>query len=492
MAVLDRFAKRFGYTKMRQRRPIVKRSFDGGKLNRLLTGSGLSSENINTDLETHLSTLTQRARHLSKNDDYVRRFIQLVKQNVVGHHGLVLRGQIIDDNRTADTRANEAVEEAFKEWGMTGSPDVTGKLSWIELQNLAIEHIARDGEFLAKKITTSDGFKLQVLDPMYLDASVSLKPKGKQNAIILGVEVDQNYRPLAYHFRVNGTAATWRYQGKALQRIPANEIIHIFRPSFAEQVRGFTPMASAISRLSMVNGFEEAALVAARIGASKMGFYIPGDDAAGQYEGDDLDADGNLIDEVEPGVFSTLPRGYDVKEFKADYPNISYSDFISSVLKGISAGLGVSYPSLSGDLSGVNFSSIRTAVLEDREAWKDMQSWLTESLCRPVFEIWLKDALARGIISTGGNAIGLSRFDKFKRVTFQARRWAWVDPLKDMNANKVAIDNRIRSTSDVIREQGQDPDEVFAEIARERAQMDALGIKPMEAVQRALDLNEID
>ena len=120
-----------------------------------------------------------------------------------------------------------------------------------------------------------------------------------------------------------------------------------------------------------------------------------------------------------------------------------------------------------------------------------MQAWLTEALCRPVFEIWLRDALARGTISTGGNAIGLSRFDKFKRVTFQARRWAWVDPLKDMNANKVAIDHRIRSTSDIIREQGQDPEEVFAEIARERAQMDALGITPMEAVQRAVELNDI-
>lgn len=501
MGLFSGIANRFGYVQKDSvpapRRTVVirqssgggggdwLRSFEGGKINRLMSAKGLTTVGINEDLVNHLLTLTARARYLAQNDDYVRRFIKLVKTNVVGPQGLVLRGQVKDTNGQPDTGANDAIETAWKDWSRPGGPEVSGRLSFRDLLNLVIEHIARDGEFFAwKRRTGVYGKSFRVIDPFAVPISVNTEHNG--NRVVMGVELDGDYRPVAYHIKVGARSSelTWQFRGMRLRRVPADQIVHIFRPEYADQVRGFTPMASAISRLTMVNGYEEAALVAARIGASKMGFYTSNDSAA-PYEGDDEDMAGNLIQEVEPGVFEKLPSGIDFKEFSPAYPNIGYKEFISSVLKGISSGLGVSYPTLSGDLEGVNFSSIRTAVLEDREAWKELQEWLIEQFAVPTYDDWLLEALLRGQIKTKGQSISPSRYEKFRSVTFQGRRWAWVDPQKDMRANVEAVQARIRSVSSVIRELGADPEDVFLEIQRERERMDQLGITPQEALATA-------
>lgn len=62
---------------------------------------------------------------------------------------------------------------------------------------------------------------------------------------------------------------------------------------------------------------------------------------------------------------------------------------------------------------------------------------------------------------------------------YQGRRWAWVDPQKDGNANKLAIDNRLKSRSQIMRESGDDPESVWREIQREEQIMEQLGIQPI-------------
>jgi capsid protein len=54
--------------------------------------------------------------------------------------------------------------------------------------------------------------------------------------------------------------------------MPADEIIHVFVPEFAEQVRGVPWMYAALLNLVHLGAFEEAAVIAARIGAANMGF----------------------------------------------------------------------------------------------------------------------------------------------------------------------------------------------------------------------------
>jgi len=63
-----------------------------------------------------------------------------------------------------------------------------------------------------------------------------------------------------------------------------------------------------------------------------------------------------------------------------------------------------------------------------------------------------------------------------KRVSWQPRRWQWVDPMKDAEANRVAVEMGTRSISDIIREQGRDPEQVWQELSEDLQRLNELGI----------------
>jgi lambda family phage portal protein len=163
-----------------------------------------------------------------------------------------------------------------------------------------------------------------------------------------------------------------------------------------------------------------------------------------------------------------LPEGYDFKPFESDYPHTNYGDFVKAALRGVAAGLGVAYHNLANDLEGVNFSSSRAGILEERELWKLLQEWFIEELCAPVYTDWLRHALD---YTNTLDPLPANKFDKFNSAVWQGRRWAWVDPTKDIEASVTAITNGLKSRGDVIREQGRDPEDVWIELEAEQARL---------------------
>ncbi|MGN6657561.1 MAG: phage portal protein, partial [Achromobacter mucicolens] len=114
--------------------------------------------------------LVARSREQWSNNDYVKGFIRQVRQNVVGSHGVKLQAKVRKPRGALDKDVNAAIEAAWKDFGRKGNLDVTGKLSWRELQCLAIETMARDGEFIIRVIRGRGPhlLQLQMLDPQRL------------------------------------------------------------------------------------------------------------------------------------------------------------------------------------------------------------------------------------------------------------------------------------------------------------------------------------
>ena len=82
---------------------------------------------------------------------------------------------------------------------------------------------------------------------------------------------------------------------------------------------------------------------------------------------------------------------------------------------------------MGNDYEGVSWSSLRQAILEDREYWKRMQGWFASQVMGPIFERWLQNALLKNAIPD------LKPYDLERALNykFKGRRWQWVDPLKD-------------------------------------------------------------
>ena len=114
----------------------------------------------------------------------------------------------------------------------------------------------------------------------------------------------------------------------------------------------------------------------------------------------------------------------------------------------------------------MNLSSIRHGVLSERDQWMELQESLIEAFALPIYERWLAHALLQQKITLqNGSPLPAGKRSKFLAVTFQARRWQWIDPAKDVKADTDAVDNLFKSRGQVIRERGRDPREVYAEIA---------------------------
>lgn len=458
-----------------------RRSFDAAVINRLTASWKSTSNSIDMELRSDLDRLRIRARDLASNNDYVRKFLQLVSVNVVGPNGFGLQARVSDQPQRPDTAANDAIELAFARWSRKGQCDVTGRMSFADLQRAIIMAVARDGEALirivrGKQAVNSFGYALQLLDIARLDTQFNQAATEGRNAVIMGIEVNEFGRPMAYHiFEAHPGGAQG---GRKRQRIDAVDILHVFKTDLPEQTRGFPWMHSAMLRLHQLKGFEEAAIIAARVGAAKMGFFTTPD---GQLDGlaDDKDADGEYVTEAEPGTFAVLPNGVDFKPFDPDYPHQNYDAFVKACLRGIASGLGVAYHALANDLEGVNFSSIRSGTLEERDNWMTIQAWFVEAVLIPVFEDWLRMALlVQGIVLPNGSPLPVGKYDKFVEHLWQGRRWSWVDPLKDIQASKEAISAKLTSPQAVAAQMGADLEDVLVAINQANKLADEQGLPP--------------
>lgn len=468
----------------------LKRYFSAGKVDRLTsswTTSNLSPDDV---VKAHLNNLRARSREQMANNDYMRRFANLVRSNVVGPKGITLQSRCMDNKGNFDKADSLAVEQAFARWGRKGTCEVTKTMSWVDVQRLFCMTLIVDGEVLVREVYNNKslfGYQVQMLDPALLDVNHNREKLANGNYIRFSIEFTPQDEPVAYYLCTGSSSGSYLWNNKKYVRIDASEIMHCFLPERVGQKRGIPCASTALLRMNQLGGYEEAAVVAARVGASQMGFFTRAVDGSG-FEGDDTDpVDGSLEMDVEPGVMRELPTGVGFTPFDPDYPHAQYDAFVKACLRGISAGLGISYHTLANDLSGVNYTSSRTGALEDREEWKAMQEWMIDSFHYRVFMNWLPKALASGMI-TGptGQVLPKDRKDKFAAHVWRPRRWAWVDPLKDTNANIIAINNGLKSRGEIIRESGGDPEQVWAELEAENERLAGVlpaGIPPAMIVE---------
>ena len=471
-----------GENLMSKHRRVLSRNFSAALTNNLTYNWSSSTIGIDQLIASNLQQLRARSRDQVNNNDYMIRFMSLVKQNVIGQ-GITFQSRVINPDGTQDKYANDAIEKAWKDFSKRENCDIEGRLNLIEMTRLYISTVAEDGEVLIRKFAGGKyGLQLKFYDVDYIDFNYNDNLKNGEY-IRFGIHFYESGKRKGYYLKTNN-----EYSDKR-NFVLAKEIIHEFIVLKAMQKRGLPWSSTALLRLNMLGGYEEAALVNARVGASKMGFFTsPDADAYGEET-----TDGDLVTEANAGTFENLPSGVEFQKFDPAYPSGEFAEFVKSSLRGIASGLNVSYHNLANDLSDVNYSSARIGELSDREVWKMLQDWVIESFLTPVFEEWLKTSLRAGVIKTvNGNPFPYN-LDKFNAPSFQGRRWQWVDPQKEANAQKILIDNNLKSRSSVIREQGLDPDDVWLEIQRENERMKELGITTSEidaAVMPEVTTNE--
>jgi lambda family phage portal protein len=473
MGILDFFSK------PKKAKGFQRRNYAAAARNRLMADFIGSNRSADSEIRWSLNELRNRSRDLERNNEYFRRYLQLLQTNVVGNNGFNLQVSAVNPDGSPDSPGSQIIENAWREFGRRGGPTVDGKMSLIDLEAHVIRAVKRDGEVflrIVKNRTFRHGIALQIIEPERVDEEMNERYRNG-NDVRMGVELDEFRRPVAYHVLLNHPGDydyTTLAKGTKRARIPASEIMHIFVQERAGQTRGVPAASAAIVSLKMLHGYREAELVAARTAAAKMGFFISpaGDDfMADGYEGEG--GTGAPIYDAEAGTFHQLPAGVDFKPFDPSHPTSAYADFEKAVLRGISGGLGVSYSSLANDLEGTSYSSIRQGALEERDFYRTLQTFMMEHFLDPLYRVWLDHVIDQGLTPI----TGMGKYEKFSlNFAFRPRGFQWVDPLKEINAAVVGLQNGILSHTDIAANYGRDAEETFAQIMRDKEMAGRYGL----------------
>lgn len=473
MNILQRAVGLFKRTPAAQAAQV--RRFAAARIDRLTADWMATAQSINEELRGDLDRLRSRGRDLVNNNDYARKFRGMVQDNLIGPGGVRLQCRVEDRPGVPDNLANDAIEAAWAEWQQVC--DVAGHQHFRDLCATLVGGLPSDGEFLVAMVRGAlagnrFGFGLQVIDVDRIDTTFN--GRHGQNAVIMGVEVDAVRRPVALHLfaaHPNDGANSNRQR----VRLPMADVIHAFKIERAEQLRGIPWMAPGMLSLHHLGNFKLAALLAAEHGANHYGFFTTPD---GQSPIGGVDAaTGESITVSQPGTFDTLPAGTGFQAYDSKYPEANFGPFVKTTLQRIASGWGVAYHSLANDLEGVSFSSIRSGTLEERDRWMGDQEWFVAVFMEPVFRAWLQWCLLAGHITMpNGAALPANKLAKFARHEWQARRWDWVDPKADTEANILKVRAGLMSPQDLAAAMGYDFEDTLKAIAQAQALAKEYGV----------------
>lgn len=455
---------------------IVKRLFSAAKTEEFWYSWSKSAKTIDQVVFEDQVSLIARSREQYANNNYVKRFVKLSQTNIVGENGITVQSTVKDRKGEPDRAVQQIIEDDWKQFSM--GVDASGDMSRAEFEGLAVQSCAINGEaFVVQQVSAAYkyGIAYYFLDPLLCPVSYN---DPNQN-IIGGIKYALDGAPIEYYFKTSV-----EQQGYTV--LSAAQCWHVYLPEWVGQKRGIPWTATSLGDLRTLDGYIEAALVNARVGAAKMGFFqTTGDNT---YVGED-DSDGNLIMDAEAGSFEQLPEGVTLAQWDPDYPHQQFGEFVGANLRGVSVGLGVSHHSLTGDMTGVNYTSSRTALLDERDNWKIKQKWLANRLTKKMYQSFLTYGIDFGKINFNGRPLREQPEFYFK-ATYQGRRWAWVDPKKEVDAAREAISLKVKSRSAIIREEGQDPDTVWEEMARDSQTIDGLGLNVDNSTEEQAEVDD--
>ena len=477
------------------------RSYAGAQYDRLTEDFLAPLTTGDAEMRTRIRTLRQRARELERNEPYSRRFLSRLEDNVYDHHGMAFASMAgewrLEKGRLRwhiDERDAKAIMVAYDEWKK--NPYVTGDMTLNEGGRLALRSTARDGDMFVRWVIDPSvnkfGFALQLLEADMCDDyrnELIRDQKGlTKSQVRMGVQINEYFKATAYWMLKEhpGDQQWWNAQGYWSEVHPAAEFLHPFHKTRITQVRDVTWLCAIMRDLKMLDGYDEAAIVAARTGAAKMGFLTRDYNEAGPpMTGDDESDDamgGNKAMDAEAGLIEDMSQspGLKFQGWDPAYPHEQYEPFIKTRHRRIGAGLDMSYYAIANDLSDVNFSSIRAGLLEDRERFKAWQSWWIARHEEPIFLKFIEIALLGGKITdpASGAVLPFAKLEKFQKHRFRPRRWPWVDPEKDVATDEKAVNARFKSRSQVIEENSESTfPEVIAEHAEEQELAESEGVE---------------
>ena len=453
---------------------FIQARYDAAQMGRRLGNWTPGVEGVNTLLFYDGNYLRTRSRDIVRQNAWAANGLDALVSNMVGTG---IRPRFDHE----DPAFKVKVQKLWHHW--TEVADAAGIQGFYGLQALVARSMIEGGECFIRlrnrKLTDKNivPLQLQVLEAEFCPLNWNLiQPNG--NRVISGIEFDAFGRRVAYHlYRIHpGELMNFGSVFNVPLRVPADEIIHVFRPKRPGQNRGEPWLTQALVKLHDLDKYDDAELVRKQTAALMAGFITK---PAPEYSttGEDLDKvndDGQVDVNWSPGTMQVLLPGEDVKFSEPADVGPNYGEFMRTQLRAVAAAMGVTYEQLTNDLTGVNYSSIRAGLLEFRRRMEQHQrSLIIHQMCRPIFTRWMDQAVLAGNLT-------IPDYNE-NRVTYHdckwiPQGWTWVDPQKEVASTVMAVRAGLMSRDQAVAANGMDAETMDREIAMGNERADELGL----------------
>lgn len=438
--------------------------YKGGKTSRRATRNWRPGQtSANEELEIELPELRARSRDLARNVPLAGGAIDTAVLNVIGD-GLVLQSQIdhkllgITPERAADWQM-----QAEREWELwCKRPDFTSRLNFDEMQALVFRAVLDSGDVFVVRRRRMDQVDVYGLKLQMIEADRCSTPFGQvaQPEIVDGVEMDADGVPVAYHFSEHYpddyrmvSQREWRRieAGSSLTGTPL--VLHLYDQRRPGQARGIPYLAPVVEAIKQLGDYTDAEITAA-VNAAMMFAVVetpsPVDEDGQPIIGEAVEGDDSVV-ELENGAYVTLNPGEKLTMPNPGRPNPQFEAFYNAFVAHLGVAIGQPYEVLTKRFTA-SYSASRAALEMAWQFFRSRRSWLAWKFCQPVYEWVITEAIVRGRLSAPGYFA-----DPVVREAWLGSEWIGpsriqLDPLKEANADKVDLENRVKTRSQIIRE----------------------------------------
>lgn len=485
---------------------------------RSLQGFNVESLSPAEDINANNYTLRQRSRMLYMGAPIAAAALKRQRTNIVGS-GLRLKATIDRDVLGMTQEQAEAwqrhTQAEFALWAQRKQAcDATGVNNFYGMQQLVALAWPMSGDVFAliKRAESTRlmpySLRLHLLEadrvrtpesvqgPNPLLTSLTTAKLANGNTIHDGVEVDRNGAVVAYHI-ANTHPFQWSEGVSEFVRVEAfgaetglPNILHIMDTERPEQYRGVPYLAQVIEPLLQMRRYTDAEITAAIVQSFFTAFITSEAGADGlpneTRAADEMEASQDQNEyEMGPGTINLLAPGEDVKPMQATHPNTGFDVFMRSMCEQVGACLEIPADLLLMAFNS-SYSASRAALLEAWKGFRMRRDWLTDDFCRPVYELWLTEAVARGRISAPGFLT-----DPIIRQAYLGSEWigpsqGQLDPTKEVAAAVTAIENGLSTReAEAVKLNGSQFSANADKLAVENAQLRTAngGQNPTQTIQ---------
>lgn len=477
-------------------KPVLNKGYSHGGASytkKALKGFRVESGSPAEDINANNYTLRQRSRILYQTAPIATAALKRQRTNIVGS-GLRLKSTIDRDvlgmSKEQATDWQRLVQREFALWaGNKRACDATGVNNFYGMQQLVSIAWPMSGDVFAlvKRAEVSSllpySLRLHLIEadrvrtpevtgggavrsnPLLSNITTAKLSNG--HTIYDGVEVDANGAIVAYHI-----ANTYPHQRDGelttFQRVEAYgsatglpNVLHVMDTERPEQYRGVPYLAQVIEPLLQMRRYTEAEIMAAVVESFFTAFVkttenpdeIPFNEVGG--DGPEVSREPNEY-EMGPGTINFMEPGEDIAFANPTRPSTGFDVFMRSLCEQVGAALEIPADLLMMAFNS-SYSASRAALLEAWKGFRMRREWMTDDFCRPVYELWLTEAVARGRIPAPGFLT-----DPAIRQAYLASEWigpsqGQLDPTKEVAAAVTAIDNGLSTReAEAIRLNGSE------------------------------------